>query len=90
MFLKAKNWSTRVTWHGEEDGEVLGPLRGGQGQVGDVVKSPSSVAARRARPDPVPSPTHVGLRKMPRSAAGKKGATSDGHHGIKSTFSLHL
>ena len=36
MFLKAKNWSTRVTRHEEDNGEVLGPLPGDQGQVGDV------------------------------------------------------
>ena len=45
MFLKAKNWFTRATWHEEDNGEVLGPLRGGQGQVGDVGKSPGIHAA---------------------------------------------
>ena len=37
---KAKNWSTSVIWHEEENGEVLGPLRGDQGQVGDVGEFP--------------------------------------------------
>ena len=31
MFLEAKNGSTRVTWHEEDNGEVLRPLRGGLG-----------------------------------------------------------
>ena len=40
MFLEAKNWSTRLILHEEDNGEVLGPLRGDQDQVGDVGKFP--------------------------------------------------